>query len=72
MKITVKTLGGKFEFESQECTNYSEALTAFERLYSKSLDGMDLFVDGAKVKDLNTELKGNTEFVAVKSKHESA
>lgn len=73
MKITIKTLGGSFEFDSEDCSTYTDALEAFERIHGKSMKGMDLFENGKKITDLNKVLEGdNTELVAVKSKHESA
>lgn len=72
MKISVKTLGAKFELEVENGTNYEKALEVFERVTNKSLAGMDLYANGEKVKDLSEEVQDGTEVVAIKSKHESA
>ena len=73
-KITFKTLGFEATVECDgddvECT---EAMETFERLTSKSLSNMDLFVNNSKVQDLDSQTLSDGDVVtAVKSKHESA
>lgn len=72
MKITVKTLGAKMTLEVTEGSSYETALGVFERIYNKSLEGMDLYENGTKVKDLTQTITDGAELTAVKSKHESA
>lgn len=71
MKLTFKALGFVtiVECEGGTC---SSAIEAFERVTQKSLSNMDLFVNGSKIQDLNTELEDGSEVTAIKSKHESA
>ena len=69
-KITFKTLGFEASVECEDGVSCNEAIEAFERLTNKSLGNMDLFANGSKITDLNTEAP--EEITAVKSKHESA
>ena len=73
MKITFKTLGFEASVKCNDGANCSQAIEAFERLTGKSLSNMDLFANGKKITDLESEaLEDGAEITAVKSKHESA
>lgn len=71
VKISVKVLGNQFDIECDEEVGCSDALEVFERLTGKAMNGMDLYKNGAKLKE-NDVIGDGDEVVAIKSKHESA